>query len=128
MLQLLGTAHADDQPRAARADDAHGATRVEVVGSERQRIEHGEVLARVQLAPHRRALLANRDAPVFTRAAHLDVYDAGLGFLSQPLQSAAPTGQHEVRRHGRVADEAGFHARREEPDAHVVIVAVRARG
>ena len=124
MLELLGAAHADDQARAARADDAHGASRVDVVGCQRQRIEHGEMLAAVQLAPDWRTLLANGDAPLVARPAHLDIHDAGLGFLPQPLERAAPARQHEVRGDGRVPDESGFHARREEPDAHVVIVAV----
>ena len=85
-LSCSGAAHADDQARAARADDAHRTARIDVVGRERQRIEHGEMLAIVQLAPDRRPLLADGDAAIFARAAHLDVDDARLGLLAQPLQ------------------------------------------
>ena len=129
LLELLGAAHADHQARARAADDAHRAARVDVAGGERQRIEHREPLAIVELAAERRRGLAHGDAARVAFAAHLDVDDARFLALAHApaaaLQSRrAFARQHEVRGDGGVADETRFGARREEAHAQFVIVAV----
>src|SRR4029077_11405767 len=42
MLEGLGPAHSDQQPRAARTDDTQRYAGVEALGGERQRVEHRE--------------------------------------------------------------------------------------
>src|SRR2546423_13320248 len=64
MLEGLGAAHPDHQPRTGRPDDTQRYTGVETLGGERQRIEHRESLAVVELTPHRRGAAANRDVAV----------------------------------------------------------------
>ena len=81
VLQGLGPAYPDQQPRTARADDAERDPRVEALGGERQRIEHREPLAIVQLASERWRAAPDRDAAVICGAAYFDVDDAGLGLL-----------------------------------------------
>src|SRR5215469_1941775 len=53
VLERLGAAHPDQQPRTGRADDARRNGRIETLGGERQRIEHRQALAVVQLTPER---------------------------------------------------------------------------
>ena len=77
-----------------------------LVGGERQGVEHREALAVVELAPERRRAAADGDAPVRVTAAHLDVDDAGLGFLPLPARRIVPARQHVLRGHGRMPDEA----------------------
>ncbi len=89
-LQLIRRAHAHHQARAARARNANGAAQIEIVRRERERIEHREAFAIVQLAPDRRSRLADGDAPIVTGPAHVDVHDAGLRFLAQPFDVRAP--------------------------------------
>ena len=60
--------------------------RVETLGGERQRIEHGEALAIVELAADRRRTAADRDATLLIAATHLDIDDTGLGFLPLPAR------------------------------------------
>src|SRR2546423_8108587 len=64
MLEGLGPAHSDQQPRTARTDDTQRYAGVETLGGERQRIEHREPPPGVELAPHGRGFAANRDAPI----------------------------------------------------------------
>src|SRR5256885_11607496 len=53
-LEGLGPAHCDQQPRTARTDDTQRYAGVETLGGERQRVEHREPLAVVELAPQDR--------------------------------------------------------------------------
>ena len=124
VLERFRAAHPDQQPRAGRADDARRHARVETLGGERQRIEHREAFAVVQLAADRRGAAADRDAAILIAAAHFDVHDAGLGFLPLPARRVVPARQHVLRSDRGVADEAGFAARGEEARAHRVIVGV----
>src|ERR1700736_6272710 len=124
LLQVLRPAHADQQPRAGRADDAQRQARVETLGGECQRIENRQALAIVELAPEERRRAADGDAAVLVVAAHLDVDDARLGLLALPARRLVASRQHVLRGDGGVADEAGLTARREEARTHGVIVAV----
>src|SRR5205085_11205594 len=102
-------------------DDPQRYARIEALGGERQRIEHGEALAVVELAPDRRGAAADRDAAFRIGAAHLDVDDAGLGLLTLPARRIEAPRQHVLGSHGGVADEAGLGARGEEARPHRVI-------
>ncbi len=123
-MQRFRAAHADQQPRAGRADDARWHAGVETFGGERQRVEHGEPLAVVQLAPERWSVAADGDAAVRVAAAHLHVHDARLGFLALPARRIVPARQHVLRRDRGVADEARLAARGEEARAHRMVVGV----
>src|ERR1700680_2429550 len=90
MLEGLGPAHCDQQPRAARTDDTQRYAGVETLGGERQRIEHRESLAVVELAPHGRGVAADRDAAIRFGAPYLDVDDPGLGLLLLPARRVVP--------------------------------------
>src|ERR1700730_6447960 len=125
MLEGFGPAHSDQQPRAYRTDDTQRCAGVETLGGERQRIEHRESLAVVELAAHGRGAAANRDAAIRVAALYLDVDDPGLGPLSLPARRVVPARQHVLRGHGGVAHEPGLAARREEARPHRVIRAVR---
>ncbi len=87
-LQLIGPAHADHESRAARAGNANRTTQVDIVGRQRERIEHGEPLAIVQLATHRRSRLTDGDATIVSLAAHIDLDDAGFRFRRHAVRCA----------------------------------------
>src|SRR6516162_3058407 len=86
LLEGLGPAHADQQPRTRGTNDARRNAAIETLGGERQRIEHREPLAVVQLASDRRRATADGDAALLIAAAYLDIDDAGLGFLPLPAR------------------------------------------
>ena len=125
MFERVLAADADHSRVLLGAHDAQRTARIQVIGGERQRIEHGQPLAIIQLAADRRSALADRDAAIFFDAAHLDIDDARLGFLADVARRAVPPRQHVVRRHGRMADKTDFSAGREEASAHAVVAVVR---
>src|SRR5438309_2904832 len=90
MLEGLGPAHSDQQPRTARTDDTQRYAGVETFGGERQSIEHREPLAVVELAPDGRGFAANRDATIRLGALYLDVDDPGLGLLALAARRVVP--------------------------------------
>ena len=129
LLEVIGIAHADEQPRARAADDAQRAACIDVAGGQGQRVEHGQAFAVVQLATQRRSRLTHRDAPRLAFAAHFHGHEAGLLLLPDTATFARQPGhtlarQHEMRGHRRMAHEARFGARCEEPHAQIVIGAV----
>jgi hypothetical protein len=91
VLEGLGPAHADQQPCTDRADDTQRHARVETLRGERQRIEHRETLAVVELAPERWGVAPDRDAAVFVAATNFHIDDAGLGLLALPAWRFVPT-------------------------------------
>src|SRR4051812_47837492 len=129
LLELVGAAHTDEQPGAGAAHDAQRTAGIDIAGGERERVEHGEPLAIVELAAERRCRLAHGNAARRAFAPHFDVDDAGFLPLADPPPAAGRTGigtrQHVVRGHRGVADEAGLGARREETHAQLVIGAIR---
>src|SRR5205809_5423738 len=121
MLEGLGPAHPDHQPRAGLTDDTQRYAGVETLGGERQRIEHRESLAVVELAPHRRGAATNRDVTIRGGAADLDVDDPGLGLLALAARRLMTARQHVLGGDGGVAHEPGLAARGEEARPHGVI-------
>jgi hypothetical protein len=118
---LLRPLHADHEARAARADDAQRAAIIQVVGGECQRIQHREALAIVQYPSQDGTLLPDGDVTLIARAADLDIDNARLGFLPQPLGRAAAPRQHVMRGNRRMTHESRLGARREEPGTQVMI-------
>src|SRR5262249_14164469 len=110
-----------DQSRAAGADNSQRTTRIDVVGGQRQRIEHCEPLAIVELPPDGWRVLTNRDAAIVTDSADLDVDDARLRLLPQPRRRTVTTGQHVVRCNRGMSYETDFGSGRKEPRAQIVI-------
>src|SRR6185312_6479199 len=76
VLQGLLTAHSDDQSGAAGTDDPQWTAGIDVVSRQRQRVEHRQPLAIVQLAADRRRALTDGDATVDSVATDLDMHDA----------------------------------------------------
>src|ERR1700744_4680996 len=125
MFESVFASNTDHQPGAARSHDAQGTAWIEVVGRERQRVEYGETLTIIQLAPERRGGLPDGNAPLVSNTANFDVYHARFGFLPDMSCRTLSSREHVVSGNGRMADEADFCPRREEARTHTVLAVLR---
>src|SRR4051812_16385829 len=82
MFERFLVSYSDHHRGAARADNAKGATRVEVVVCQRERIEYRQSLTIIQLAAERRRALPDRNTAILINTPYLNIDEAGLRFLT----------------------------------------------